>query len=230
MLENQAVETNECIRNPGRIQALLGRLLEEQPFLIVTFPESHRHYASALLALDIDSNHLLLDELKPPTGHQRVQADSILQIHARLAGVDLHFEVSVSIIKQQDGIHCYLSQLPEQLTYRQRREHVRVPFMHNAHAQFLHENRRVEAQLLDLSSQGFGGVLRHDSPLHVGQRYTCTLLIKEDVIRTTAELRYLAKDPAQQHRFGALFHQPSPAAERQINRLVMQLQREQARL
>lgn len=228
MPPDQAANTAELVSSPGRIIALLKRLLEEQPFLVVTFPELHTPYASALLCVDADSNSLVLDELKPTTGHHSVQTGTILQIHARLAGVDLHFDTTVSAIELRNGIHLYRATLPDQLIYRQRREHVRVPLMQDAHIQFLDETRPVNARLLDLSNSGFGGVFLDECPLVVNQRYTCTLTVSAEIVRTTAELRYLADGPGQRH-FGALFHQPGPDAQRQIGRLVMQLQRDLVR-
>lgn len=228
MPPDQAANTAELVSSPGRIVALLKRLLEEQPFLVVAFPELHTPYASALLCVDADSNSLVLDELKPTAGHHSVQAGTILQIHARLAGVDLHFDTTVSAIEPRNGIHLYRATLPDQLIYRQRREHVRVPLMQDAHIRFLDETRAVNARLLDFSSSGFGGVFLDECPLVVNRRYTCTLTVSAEIVRATAELRYLADSPGQR-RFGALFHQPGPGAKRQIGRLVMRLQRDLVR-
>lgn len=229
MPSEQTANTAELIASPGRIAALLKRLLEEQPFLLVTFPELHTPYASALLTVDTDSNGLVLDELKPATGHHGVQAGATLQVHARLAGVDLYFDTEIATIELQDGIHLYHAALPDKLIYRQRREHVRVPLPQDAHIQLQHETRAAEARLLDLSSSGFGGVLLDECSLVADKRYTCTLTISTEIIRATAELRYLAEGPDRQRHFGALFHQPSPTVQRQIGRLVMQLQRDLVR-
>jgi c-di-GMP-binding flagellar brake protein YcgR len=228
MPSDQFPQAAEYVVSPNQIATFLGRLRKEYPLLIVSFPGDDKLYSSALLSIDRAKGRLTLDELRPMTGHQHVRAGGGLRIHGRLAGVDVHFTVTVLEVAIEQGIHLYHAALPESLLYRQRREFVRVPLGLglSERASLTAPTKTAVVRLLDISAGGIGGVILQGGPLATGEHYHCSFELGPETVSARVEVRFIAEQPGEPPRFGALFRDLSPRSRRHIARTLMQLQRE----
>src|SRR5690606_23153810 len=62
----------ERITNPAQIVRLLERVKENRALLTITIPGINTIYNSAILGISFEQKHLLLDELLPADGHERL--------------------------------------------------------------------------------------------------------------------------------------------------------------
>lgn len=220
------------ITNPAQIVTLLRRASEGRELLTVFLRDSTRPYNSAVLEVDTDQGYLLLDELNPLDGHQRLAAGSHLRASCRIRGVELSFRTTVSEISGESGVAYYRVPMPEELHYQQRREHYRVEVGRGLVIPIyliLEPDGKVDGQLCDLSAGGLHMRLETTTLLKRGQRIDrCTIpLPKGDEFRTALEVRYARfEDNAKWLRVGARFLDLSRAQRNRIQRVVAQIERE----
>ena len=114
----------ERISSRRRIFDLLSRLAANRLFINVLLPESNVHDASTVL--DVNDQHLLVDELNPEQGHEQIEIGTKVLVQARLDGAMLVFRTPVIGIGEHDGIAMYQLDMPRQLRYMQRRKSYRI--------------------------------------------------------------------------------------------------------
>lgn len=222
----------ERIANPAQVVALLRRASEGRELLTVVLPDASRPYNSAILEVDSNQGYLLLDELNPVDGHQRLAAGSQLRASCRIRGVELSFGTTVREIGGESGVAYYRVAMPNELHYQQRREHYRVEVGRGLVIPvylFLDSDGKVEGQLCDLSAGGLRLRLETTSPVKRGQRIDrCTIpLAKGDELSAALEVRYARfEDNAKWLRIGARFLDLSRAQRNRIRRFVAQVERE----
>lgn len=229
MPDDQHSESAEHITSPAQIATVLKRLHEEHALLTVSFPGDNKIYNTAILGVDAAEGQVLLDELNPVDGHQRVQTGSRLQLQGSVAGIETRFNVVVSAIDIEQNIYLYRAPLPDYVIYRQRRDSVRVPIKLSLDASVTLSSagKRAKARLADLSAGGFGAVVVDGDRLAVGERYQCRInLPGQAAIVAEAEIRFALDEAGQQRRLGARLLALPLQEKRRIERLVMQLQRE----
>lgn len=217
------------ITNIGQRTALLKRMIRERDLLAVRIPGRQGSYTSAVLELDGDKKRLLLDELTPQEGHDQADVGLGLLVSTRHQGVDTRFFTKIREIGYEGSAYYYVVDLPERIVYHQRRQHHRVPIrMTLEHAVALGSG--IQARLSDLSAGGLGGVIvGGGDKLHRGEEYQCRIeLPGKPPLELTVELRFLGKPAGAkgQQRFGGQFKHVRPGQQRQIDRLVVELQRE----
>lgn len=117
----------EKINNPARITAILKNILEARTLLRVTLPGSSIEYHSTMLEVNRENNFILLDELNPKEGHERLLKAKKLAVLTHLKGVDVSFANHLQQAFVENDIAIYKIQLPKLLYYRQLRAHFRIP-------------------------------------------------------------------------------------------------------
>lgn len=229
MPDDQYAESTEHITSPAQIATILKRLQEGHALLTASFPGDNKVYNTAILGVDATENQVLLDELNPVEGHNRVQAGSRLQLQGRAAGIETRFTVVVAAVDIEQNIYLYRVSLPEYVIYRQRRDSVRVPvkLSLDASVTLTSADKRAKARLVDLSAGGFGAIVIDGDRLAVGERYQCRIdLPGQTAIAAEAEIRFASDEAGQQRRLGARLLALPLQEKRRVERLVMQLQRE----
>ena len=87
-----------------RILSLLQQVFESRTIVTVHLKDDSNRYTSALLGINEDINSLLLDELNPKQGHERLIKTKQLNISARLAGVNIYFKSDLQTVEQENGL------------------------------------------------------------------------------------------------------------------------------
>ena len=226
------------IEDPAFIACLLRRAAAQRSLVTVTLPSGGR-YLSAILEVDLEGGHLLLDGLTPPEGHRQLLQHPELTIHARLRGVEASFQAKIEQFLSDERGPLYRLPLPRRLRYRQRRNHHRVPVPRTLELPVtwrLEEGGEpIQGRLCDLSRAGAGIEVDEaavPAEVRTGTRLRdCTLALPGgDRIRAEAEVRFVGRpDPAGRVRMGVRLAALDPRDRRRLERAVAWLEREYAR-
>ncbi|MBF8745432.1 pilus assembly protein PilZ [Pseudomonas putida] len=238
--ETDAPQPPKVLTTPLEIVANLRQLMDSHDPLIITFPERSQRFQSYVVHVDRDSNCLALDELIPRDGEKFIENGEPFRVEGFHDGVriawDCHSELKITEI---DGHRCYRGGLPEEMTYHQRRNAFRAALklsqlldiiLDGAH---LKGNGALRGKLLDISATGcklrFDGNV--EERLQLGQVYerfkAGNPLGLTDIM---VELRHLHFEERINTTFaGVRFHNLNGQAQRRIESLVYQLQREARR-
>lgn len=232
MPSDQPSDSADFLTSASQIASVLKRLQESNVLLGVSLPNDDRLYISTVLAVDTAAGLLTLDQLGAADGHRRIRRGIELAVQGQLAGVETSFTLTVSEVRLEGGAYVYKAALPTEMLYRQRRESVRVPvrLTLNAEIRLQAGGRTLKARLADLSAGGFGAVLLSGGAPILGEHYACTMVVDGEAITMEVEIRFVTQEPDEPCRFGASFRRASPRDQRYIERIVMQLQREQRRI
>lgn len=229
-------ESNEPqrIRKPAHQARLLKQLKEQHCPLSIRIPAiGDNRYTSAIVRVDADRERLHLDELNPGTGHARMAVGTEIRVDTRAHGVETRFKTQVERIGEEDGISYYVVPFPETITYHQRRAHHRVPVKMTLQSRATLEagDSSLDVRLSDISVGGFGGTVNADAGITSGEIYQCRLELRGGKhLEAEVEIRYVARNPVKRNRrFGARFLNLGRRQRAQLERLVMELEREMIR-
>ncbi len=104
---------------------LLKALVESRPLLTIILPGFKEPATSAIL--DVDENHIMLDELIPHSANIAIQPGDPFTVMTKLKGIPIRFESLIhSLDESTDGITFYTCRLPETLSYHQKRKNYRL--------------------------------------------------------------------------------------------------------
>ena len=224
---------SEQITDPARVIRLLERLAGRHTLLTVEIPGRQEHYTSSIV--DVDSLHVLLDELLPSTGHQFLLAERTLQVSGKLDGIDIRFITTLERVDNGNRMVTYHMNLPRQIEYRQRRLAYRA---HIPMALTLHvlidssKGPLIEGVLHDLSYTGAGMLFPEGPPVvERGLLHECAIELPDDVwLYCAVELRYTKRYRSTDRQLiGARFADLSPAQARLVGRCIGELERESVR-
>lgn len=225
----------EKVTHGPQIAGLLKRVRDTRTLLSVRVPGSDALFNSLLLEVDLERNHILLDELNPRAGHELAMQARQLRVHCQCQGVELSFNCAIEIGQGQQGIAFYRAALPEAINYLQRRGSFRVRVGVNIHIPInlpLDSATRLEGELFDLSMGGLGAYLSNSIELTRGQILEdCSLILPNNAPLTTElEVRFVRVDKEKQsQRIGASFRNLDPQRQNLLRRFVAQLEREMLR-
>lgn len=223
----------ERVTYKPRIVSLLQQIQESRSVLSVHLPNDQSRYTSAILAIHSDSDALLIDELNPARGHERLVKSRELNISARLSGINIYFKSQLLEVQTDGGIAIYKLPIPERLLYEQRRGAFRVRVGAGITIPFtlLHEETKLtyDGQLSDVSSIGIGATLGAIDQLNDNVKgYSCRIHASDkEVITADLEVRFVKfDDTIKLLRVGGAFLHLTAPQRTQIDRFVMTLQRE----
>ncbi len=222
----------EKVTHFPQIVGLLRRLRDGRNLLTVRIPGSELTFNSLLLEVNADEGYILLDELSHPRGHELLREKGTLRAVSRCQGVEVSFACKVRVEQGRDGLAFYRGEIPESLTYYQRRSAYRVHVTLDTDIPVLfglEEGERLQGHLHDLSVGGIGLTLDTEKELRQGLVIPeCTLkLPKGEPIRTDVEVRFARAD-SDKHttRIGGRFLHIPPRVEARLSRFVAQLERD----
>ena len=219
----------ERVTYKPRIVDLLQRVLDSRAVLSVHLKDDNNRYSSAILAIEPDTDSILIDELNPKQGHDRLAKVRQMNISARLAGVSVYFKTELSKIEEENGIALYRIPIPERILYEQKRGAFRVNIGAGMVIPVFFSNPELslEGTLTDLSSTGAGAFIENQE-IEKGTKLRCTIRPEEgESVSGEFEIRFSKYDDAhKQYRVGGQFMNLTPQQRTQMERFVMSLQRE----
>ncbi len=219
------------IRDPQIIASLLRRIADQRVLLRVTVPGFRSSYNSAILRIDPQQDFLILDELNPRQGHERLIEVRRLNASAAVQGVETRFSADLAEIGDSAGIAYYRLPFPKQVLYVQRRTSFRVKVSMTAPiaAIFEHgEGPSLRGRILDLSEGGIGVEFSQFVTLRPGEIVPCQMRLPDGrQVGCKLEVRHCSatQDPARV-RIGGRFVELQPQRRKALSRLVADLQRE----
>ncbi|MHA6494584.1 flagellar brake protein [Pseudomonas borbori] len=238
-IEEDGPQPPKVLKTPVEVVANLRQLQQNHDPLIITFHERSQRFQSYLIDVDRDRNRLVLDEMIPRDGERFLQNGEPFHIEAFHEGVRVAWEcVHSSEITEHEGARCYISPMPEEVHYHQRRNAYRAPVKQGE--QVVVElagdklSKALSGHLLDISATGcklrFAGNIA--ASLQSGQVYQrLTVRLPFGAMTTAIELRHVQYAEKVDTTFaGARFYRMSGLEQRQVERFVYQLQREARRV
>lgn len=221
---------SEKISDPARVVPLLERLAKRRTLISVRI-DGHRELFNSCI-VEVNRQHVLLDELLPNSGHQLMQSQRGLRVIAKLDGIDIRFDTMLDRVDSNEKLVTYYTKLPAQLEYGQRRLDFRVHIpMARRLRVFIDDGDEAEFEgvLHDLSHGGAGMIFPQGKPeIMPGSTHDCAIEMTEnDWLYTTVELRY-AKSVSFRNKqmIGVRFTDLSPQQAHSIRQYLSELQRE----
>lgn len=226
----------ERVTDASRILMVLERTHTARALLSVSTPFAKSQHTSAILEILSDQRLMVLDELNPLIGENKIQAGTEFQIRTSLKGVEISFKCVVLSVGHKDKLAFYRLQLPSLILYKQRRNSFRIS-MSSAHnnAVVIHPpgQNKAEGRLLDISLGGIGAHLTNTITLTKGDMVSgCHILLPklDHEIVSDLEVCFIKVNEKEKSlRLGGRLHNLSKDQENKISRLLLQLQREQLR-
>ncbi|WPC06570.1 flagellar regulator YcgR PilZN domain-containing protein [Pseudomonas benzenivorans] len=221
------------------IVATLRLLQQAHDPLIITFHERSQRFQSYLVEVDRDSSRLTLDEIIPNDGERYLLNGESFRIEAFHEGVRVAWECPQTVqITEHQGARCYLSPMPEEVHYHQRRNAFRAQLRLSEQLKVELAGSRLKSplngQMLDISATGCrlrmpGDVTQRMQTGQVYERFTAELPF--GAMTTSVELRHMQYEEKVDATFmGLRFHRLSGLEQRQVERFVYQVQREARRV
>ncbi|MBS7663093.1 flagellar brake protein [Pseudomonas lalucatii] len=220
------------------IVATLRQLQQAHDPLIITFHERNQRFQSYLIEVDRDRSRLTLDEMIPSDGERYLLNGETFRIEAFHEGVRVAWECPQAVqITEHQGARCYLSPMPDQVHYHQRRNAFRAQLKLTEQIKVELAGTRLKSplsgQMLDISATGCKLRIPVDvtQRLQTGQVYErFTAELPFGAMTTSVELRHMQYEEKLDATFvGLRFHRLSGLEQRQVERFVYQLQREARR-
>ncbi len=223
------------LSHPGEIAKLLQKNVAARSSVSVSWAGTDDNFNSAILEVEPDQRHLLLDELQPKTGHDLLTEGTVVAVHGQVSGIKFGFECPVVEIGGQSGIAFYRAALPTTIHYQQRRTDHRVDLGVSRHISvFLSEmdGRLLHGDVADLSRTG----LRARVKVAVAASFTrgmhvpaCTLRLPENItVSSEAEICHI-ESYGMTASIGARFIHLSKQNEREVERFMKKIEREHLR-
>lgn len=217
----------------AEIYVLLKRAFDTHCLLTVYVGPDRAPYTSALLEVVRDGRYLVLDELTPAAGHERIKTEPCIEVRALLDGIEMRFESRVTQFGEQDGLPYYKAAFPQEVIYAQRRRQHRVAVPLSQGFEVIvtfADEQELRGELRDLSVGGLCARIRSGDidPQHDRHALaTCRILLPDDrTILSDIEILHIDAPPRPRvPRIGARFVEPAPGMLRRIEQLCAELER-----
>lgn len=213
-----------------QIISLLRRLHQGRCLLAITLTNDKQPYNSALLEINAEQDFIVLDELKPDSGHAALLTQGSCRIRAELKGVTVAFTATLIEAGSRDGIAYYRCTFPNTLHYGQRRAYYRPRVGHANRTTVeleLSAGEIATGVLQDLSLGGLRIKLNREiAGLSSNTILPCHLKLPDGTTFECAiEVRFLSGAPTCQ--LGGRF-EPLPPSQRQLlQKFLRELEREE---
>jgi c-di-GMP-binding flagellar brake protein YcgR len=224
----------EIIDSPDIISATLETLLDKRSNLSITPPGTKDFFTSFILKVENDSLHI--DQVMPLTGNILFKPGQTLNIRLSYKNISYRFESKhLSYSVDDSGFNYHKITLPAQIQYLEKRLGYRINLK-------LSESQPIQisippeefcdASLVDISQGGACIRLKGNHLL----LETCNVIDCNLQIANSAPLvcqavikHYQYSKKTNETKAGIEFCQLSPSAEKQLQKLLMQLQRRNIR-
>jgi c-di-GMP-binding flagellar brake protein YcgR len=229
----------KLLKTPVEIVANLRQLQQHHDPLIITFEGRSQRFQSFVIEVDRDKQRVVLDEMIPHDGERFLQNGEAFKVEAYRDGVKISWQCEHGVhITEHEGARCYLSPLPVEAIYHQRRSAFRAPLKQSELIKVTLAGDKLcdshSGHLLDISATGcklrFSGNLSEVlQPAQVYERFTAQTPF--GVLTAPVEMRHIQYNEKLDITFvGARFYRIDGAAQRLVERFVYQLQREARRV
>lgn len=223
------------LKAPLEVVKTLLQLKENRDPLFLTFPERSQRFQSSLIEVERTQSKIIFDEMIPTDGERFLKNGEAFHVEAFHDGIRITWECKSTMqFSEQDGARCYVTSLPSELVYHQRRNAFRatIKYSQAIKAELSDSKFKLSAlgQLLDISGTGCklsfpGDISQKVQSGQVYERLSAQLPMGKLTVQV--ELRHVHYDDKRNKtELGMRFHRASGLEQRLIERFVFQLQRE----
>ncbi len=231
--DEEGPQPPRVLKAPVEICANLKVLKDNRIPLIMRFKERTQCFQTFLVDLNRESGWIALDELIPNDGERFMANGEAFEIEGYYEGVRIAWENDQPTrVGELEGARCFWSPLPKQAIYHQRRNAYRAVLKGqpvNGVLSGKDLKAGLQCRVLDISATGCRLCIQGDySYLQTGQVYeSLSAQLPIGRMETAVELRHVQFDDKRSVTLcGARFYRMNGLLQRQIERLVNQLQRE----
>jgi c-di-GMP-binding flagellar brake protein YcgR len=233
----QQISSRFAVTRKSSITRLLQLLERRKVLLNVQWPGERQTYATAILGIYPEHGFIVLDELNPRSGHERLLERGELTAIGRLEGVSIRLTTPLQEMRVKDGIAFYKFAFPKQIYYVQRRDSHRVSLVGSPtrfEGQWQHggEVARLTGTVGDLSAEGVGLLLDGNLPLQAGDELTlCRIrLPHEGGVSFDLQVRHAVYLPARQiTRVGARLLNIDVFSRHRVEAAIARMERDLAK-
>ncbi|MFT5691764.1 MAG: c-di-GMP-binding flagellar brake protein YcgR [Oceanicoccus sp.] len=192
-------------------------------------------YQSLIIDVDANNRFLRIDELYPLSRDIKIVVGEKIEITSRGKGVPVKFTSTISALELFDGSPAYRVVLPTTIKSNQRRSFFRIDVTRDMDVR-LHipfdEGGLGLCTILNISSSGIG--FRFDK--NITEQIRSTGMMKEAKLTFPGNITMYCdlevrsydykKAPARYTQVGAKIHNLSPSERKQMDKMLLKLQRE----
>jgi len=229
----QTPTESELVTDSGRIARLLDKMSRHYSPLTVKIPGYKIGYTSCVVG--VDKPYVMLDQLMPTSGHDKLMAERKMHVTGKLDGVDIAFTTTLVRAEEQKNILTYYLKLPDKLQYQQRRQAYRVRIPMSKQLRVLIDNNDdtiITGELHNLSHGGVGKIIPDgQSKIHKGNQHECVIELPcGECLYCTVEMRFIKTIASRKRQLiGAHFINLSKIQKRMIARCISELELEEIR-
>ena len=220
------------LTDPDVIRVMLARLIAARCPVFVFFEGDDERYATSLLEIDAAAGALIVDELNPRHGHERVHRGTRLRFSTRLDGVEMRFRANVRAIDGDGAVAAYMLDLPIALDHREQRAVLRTRTREVAAELRADDATTINARVLDLSMGGLRLAVRAPHPLAEASEWDCTVVLPTCSFDTRIAITHVRRAAGCPHPgtpnedvLGARFDALGTGAARRLGRYIAETQR-----
>lgn len=235
-------DRKHIVTRQASIFAVLRSLQKSRAPLTLSFGDKEQQFTSIILKVDLEEGFFLLDEIAPPSGHDKAMTGKTFTIHANDKGVQVAFSGNRVVgAGRNEGAAIYKIPMPRQLLYKQRRDAYRahIAMSDQVEVKLISYERQkpLVGRIIDISSTG----CKVEFPYRVEPEFAETEVFDEltfdlpvtefdtSVLCAAEARRAVYQNDKQITQCGFRFINPDGRNQREIDRFVAYLQREARR-
>ena len=211
---------------------ILKRIIDRRALLTVTLPGISTVYNSSILEINSEQGYLLLDELNPKEGHEKLLELKKLSAMASVKGVEMRFTTTLEKVGKESGISLYRVGFPDIVWHHQKRQNFRITIEPGLHIPIkfkLKNGQLVRARLIDISETGIRALMETPVELEIGAEIPiCEVALPDGTnISSKFELRFNKFNKKDNTLIiGGRFINLPRANQRELSRKVSAMQRD----
>lgn len=215
------------------IQHLFKRISAKHSLLSIQIESFDEYYGSTIIEINIKENYLVIDELYPIDGHEKIQIGSRLIFNTQYQGAFVNFSGTIEAIGENDKAAYYKIGMPEKVEYHQRRNTYRIStsVSEPVPVTLINEDDiMIRGELRDISHGGL--CIRIKAQPHISldaDNYIPTCLIQVEnrqKILTSINICHVEEiNETGSLRIGAEFAHMSKIDRRELEHLIASLER-----
>ena len=218
-------------RNQPKIVEIFRFLKEENAVLKIKLPDTDKEFSSNIIDIDDKNLYFKLDEIFPEDGHNIFSRHGRLIAHAQVRGINVSFNTSLIQADKSGQFINYLCDIPDTISYIQRRIEYRVQ-IHATHLVQVTAQHQTTKQLLkgivhDISLQGIGIMFKTHHIIKPGEQLIhCKLpLSNNNMVNFTLDVRHIQSKSPDTIHVGGNFKELDPRSSEIISKFVREMER-----
>lgn len=212
---------------------LLKKINSKHSLLSVVIESFDSFYGSTIIEINNKENYLVIDELYPKEGHEKIKIGSHLTFNTQYQGAFVNFSGTIEAIGENQKAAYYKISMPKEIEYHQRRNTYRIATSVSepiAVTLVDEDDIMIKGELRDISHGGL--CLRVNALPHitlVSESYIPTCLIQvnnHQKILSSINICHVEKvNETGSLRIGAEFANMSKIDRRELEHLIATLER-----